>query len=110
MARIVLDRGAYAGDVHVDRTIEGLERLAAHEVHQLLACQHATGTLGDCDQQLELVRRQRASLAIDPYHTRGSIDLEPTDAQRLSDRGRSARRSSASMRASSSRGSKGLGR
>ncbi len=74
MAWIVLDGGSNARNVHVDGSIEGLERFAAHKVHQLFARQHPPGTFRKRDQQFELVRRQRANLTIDPYEARVAVD------------------------------------
>jgi len=83
MPGIILDRSTNAGDVHVDRTIERFEHLAARQVHQLFPRQHPARAFGQCHQQFELMRRQRARLAVDPDDAGVAIDLEPAEAQRL---------------------------
>ena len=112
LLRIVLDRRADARDVHVDGAVEGLERLAAHELHQLLARQHAARLLGERHQQLELVAGERALVAVEPHVARVAVDLEPAEAQRRAGPRSAAprRRRIARRRASSSRGLNGFGR
>ena len=110
--RVVLDRRADARDVDVDRAVEGLQRIALERVHDLVAREHAPGALRQHDEQVELVAGQLAGLAVDARGARAEVDLQAAEAQHLARRrpAAGARRSSALMRASSSRGSKGLAR
>src|SRR5919204_2491975 len=81
LLRIVLDGGADARDVHVDRAVEGLELLALHEVHQRLAREDASGALGERHEEIELERREAALRAVEPHAARVAIDLQPAVAQ-----------------------------
>ena len=80
---IVLDGGADADDMDVDRAVEGLELLALQQVHQRIARQHAAGALGQRQQQGELVGGEWPLLAVDPHDARALVDLEPPEAQHL---------------------------
>src|SRR4029077_9015984 len=70
---IVLDRGADARDVHVDRAVEGLELLALHQVHQRLAREHAPGALGERDEEIELQRGDAALHAVEAHAARVAV-------------------------------------
>ena len=81
-------------------------------IHDLVARQHAAGALRQHDQQVELVAGQVAGLAVQARLARAEVDLEAAEAQHLvvAATGAARARSSALTRASSSRGSNGLGR
>ena len=83
MFRIVFDRGAHARDVHIDRAIERVERLALEQIHQLLAREHAAGALRQRDEQIELIRRHVTHRCVDARNARIAIDFEPAEAQCL---------------------------
>src|ERR671936_1023827 len=76
LLRIILDRGADARDMHVDRAVEGLELLALHEVHQRLAREHAPGALGERHEEVELERGDAALDAVDAHAPRIAVDLQ----------------------------------
>src|ERR1035438_4304293 len=61
--RIVLDDGADARDVHVDRAVERLERMALERIHDLVAREDAAWALRQDDEQVELVTGGRGGLA-----------------------------------------------
>lgn len=112
---IGLDGGADAAHVHVDGAVKGFELAAAHGFHDLVAAEHAAGALGQGDQQVKLVAGQVGRLAADGDGAGIAVDLQAAKAQHLAGGGGGAapstrRRKMARMRASSSRGSKGLGR
>src|SRR4029077_8708148 len=79
--RIVFDRNADAGDVHVDRAAKGLQRLSPDAVHQLLSGQDPAGAAGHRRQQVELVSGEVPLVVIDAYPSRALIDLESAKAQ-----------------------------
>ena len=112
MARVVLDGGADARDVHVDAAVEGLQGVPAHALHQRFAREHAAGAVGQSHQQVELMAGERPLAPVEADDARLAVDLEPPEAQhRPVVAGR--RRDGAGWpcrRASSSRGLKGLGR
>ena len=66
MLGIVLDGGANAGDMDVDRPVEGLELAALDEIHQPLAVEDAAGVLGKGDEEVELMAGQRGAPARRP--------------------------------------------
>src|SRR6188508_995624 len=63
--RVVLDDGADARDVDVDRAVEGLERMALQRIHDLVTREDAAGALREDDQQVELVPGEVADLAVE---------------------------------------------
>ena len=94
------------------RAVEGLERMALQRIHDLVARQHAAGALRQHDQQVELVAGQVAAPCRrgGPRARRGRSRGGRSAARRRPPAAGAARRSSAFTRASSSRGSNGLGR
>jgi hypothetical protein len=87
---MIRDGGADARNVNVDRAVKCLGRLAAQDVHELLARQHAPGAFGQRKQQVELVRGQCARLAVDAHQPRAAVDGEPAEAQLVAGRLRAA--------------------
>ncbi|HET7526157.1 MAG TPA: hypothetical protein VFK10_09475, partial [Burkholderiaceae bacterium] len=59
------------------------QRLAAHEVHDRLARQHAARLRGERRKQRELVRRECAQLAVDAHRARAAIEDDPKTPKRL---------------------------
>ena len=101
-------------DVHIDAAIEGRKLAAEHGIHQPFARHHASGLAQQHFQQIELDRSQIHGLAFEPNGPGCGIQLHVADADdirrrtsRLSPR---VRRSTARMRATSSRGLNGFGR
>src|SRR6185295_3326940 len=88
LLRIVLDRRADARDVHVDRAVEGLERLASYQVHQRVARQYAAGVFRKRHDELVLQRGQRPFGAVEAHRARIAIDFETAEAQHARPRGR----------------------
>src|SRR6266850_103104 len=78
--RIVLDGGADARHMDVDRAVEGFQRFALDEIHQRLPREHAARLLGERHQQGELMAREAPLRAVDAHRAGASIDLEPTEA------------------------------
>src|SRR5258708_13678991 len=70
---IVLDGGADARDMDVDRAVEGFELLALQEVHHRVARQHAPGPLGQDQQEHELVAADNPVLPVAPHHPRALL-------------------------------------
>src|SRR5438045_6392592 len=77
---IVLDGGADAADVDVDRAVERLELFALQEIHQRIARQHAAGALGERQQECELIGGERAFLAVEPDGPRILVVLQSAAA------------------------------
>ena len=111
LLRIVLDGGADARDVDVDRAVERFEPLVLHHVHDGVARQHAPGVLREREQHGELIAGQFAGRAVEPGLPRADVDLQPAEAQHLDVAAALVRRRRiARSRASNSRGSNGFGR
>ena len=72
----------------VDGAVEGFELLAFQHVHQRVARQYAAGTLGQRQQQRELVGGEGAFLAVEPHGAGALVDLETAEAHRVGLRGR----------------------
>src|SRR6478672_7429119 len=81
--RIVLDHGADARDMNVDRAVEGLERMALERIHDLVAREHPAGTLREDDEEIELVAGEVARLAVEPGDARADVDLETAEAEHV---------------------------
>ena len=69
--------------MHVDRAVEGLQRVALQRVHDLVARQHPSGALRQHHQQIELVAGEVAGLAVEPRDALAEVDLQPAEAQHL---------------------------
>src|SRR2546427_2995857 len=81
LLRILLDRRADAGNVHIHRTVEGFRRLPLEEVHQRVARHDAAGMVGKRAEQGELVAGEHAVVAVEPRAPRRPIDLEPAEPE-----------------------------
>ena len=86
LSGIVLDGGANTRHVDVDAAVEGLHRVAAQRVHDLVAREHAAGPFGQRHQQVELVGGQLAGLAAHAHRTRITVNLQRAKAQWLAAR------------------------
>src|SRR5579864_8690087 len=73
LLRVVLNGGADAGDVHVDRPVEGVEPFVPEQIHQGVARHHPAGVLRQREEQRELVARQGAHYAVEPRLPGGSV-------------------------------------
>ena len=67
--------------MHVDRAVEGVERLTLDDIHQGVARHDEPGALRERQQQGELIARERARHAVEPRRARAAIDLQPAEAQ-----------------------------
>lgn len=82
-AWIVPELRSQVRDVHVHRTIEGLVGAASHDVDQLLAREHPSGSLGERTEQHELVGRERQHRAVERRAHGLGIDAQASHAHRL---------------------------
>jgi hypothetical protein len=114
-----LDGGADAAHVHVDGPVKRFKFAAAHGFHDLVSREYAACAFGQGHQQVVLVRGQLAILPLDADAAGVAVDLERAKlhgrlarlrVNRPIRQGHMRLRRMARMRASNSRGSKGLGR
>src|SRR5690606_39228039 len=61
--------------------VERVVTVAAHAAHQHVAGHDAAGAVGQRAQQIELIRRQRAFVAVQTHDARAAVDLEAAEAQ-----------------------------
>ena len=102
---------AQVRDAHVERAVEPVVLALVELQVERFARLDLAGATREEEQQVELVARERDVVAADGDGARGGIDRQLAEAQdpRLdSARPRGLRRSSAWMRATSTRGSTGL--
>src|SRR5690349_1783933 len=69
--------------MHVDRSVEGVQRMRFEDVHQRIARHDAPGVLGEGEQDSELVAGQRPCLAVETYLSRAAVDLQSAEAQQV---------------------------
>ena len=80
---VILDRCADAGDVDVNRAVEGLQLIIFRQLHKRLTRHHPPGTTGEGQQQLELMAGERTDFSVEPHFARTVIDVESAKAQHV---------------------------
>ena len=78
---VILDRCADAGDVDVNRAVEGLQLIT--QLHKRLTRHHPPGTTGEGQEQLELMAGERTNFSVEPHFARTVIDVESAKAQHV---------------------------
>jgi hypothetical protein len=113
ISRVALDLGAQAIDVQIDGVLVAVEARASHAIEQIGPREDLIGAAGEMVEQIELAQRERDHLVCAAQFPAHRIEHEGTEL-----RGdtvpdvtfmRSARRSRARTRATSSSTEKGLG-
>ena len=69
--------------MHVDGAVKRIQLAAAHRFHDLVACQHPAGPLGQRHQQIELVGGQFAVLRVHHHGARIPVDFQRAKAHLL---------------------------